>query len=186
MIKISKNIFNIKKRLNDLNNLLSSKVCCFTGYRPQKCPWGFNEKDKRFLRVKEKTKQEIEKAISNGYDTFLCGMAIGFDMMCAEMVLELKNKYPYIRLIGALPCKNQDCKWPIKQQERYRNLLKQLDAIRCVNDEYTGPECMLERNRYMINNSSIIIALFNGLPGGTKSTIEYAKQQGLEVIIIKP
>lgn len=45
---------------------------------------------------------------------------------------------------------------------------------------------MLERNNYMVNNSSKMIALFNGLPGGTKKTIEYAKQQGLKIVIIKP
>ncbi len=45
---------------------------------------------------------------------------------------------------------------------------------------------MLERNRYMVNRSSLLIALFDGLPGGTKKTIEYANQQGLEIRIIKP
>ena len=45
---------------------------------------------------------------------------------------------------------------------------------------------MLERNRFMVNNSSLMIALFDGLPGGTESTIEYAQSQGLEIIIIKP
>ena len=183
MIKISKNIFNIKKRLNDLNNLLSSKVCCFTGYRPQKCPWGFNEKDKRFLRVKEKTKQEIEKAISNGYDTFLCGMAIGFDMMCAEIVLELKKNDKNIRLIGALPCRNQDEKWNNEHKQRYKSIIKQLDCIRCIYDKYEDG-CMKERNKFMINNSSLCIALFDGKPGGTKQTIDYAKSLNKEIIYI--
>lgn len=45
---------------------------------------------------------------------------------------------------------------------------------------------MQERNQYMINNSSLVIALYNGLNGGTKSTIAYAKRQGKEVVIIKP
>lgn len=176
----------VKQEIGDIIDLLNSTTLCFTGHRSQKLPWGFNENDERCLIMKDKLKKQIELAIKRGYDTFITGMALGFDMICAESVLELKNKFPNIRLIGALPCKNQDCKWPPKQQERYRNLLKQLDAIRCVNDEYTGPECMLERNRYMINNSSIVIALFNGKPGGTKKTIEYAKEQGKEIIIIEP
>ncbi len=61
-----------------------------------------------------------------------------------------------------------------------------MDGIRCIYDEYIGAECMLERNRYMVNNSSLVIALFNGLSGGTKSSIDYAKKQGVEIIIIKP
>ena len=45
---------------------------------------------------------------------------------------------------------------------------------------------MLERNDYMLKNSSKVIALFNGEPGGTKSTILKAKKMGLDLIIIKP
>lgn len=113
-------------------------------------------------------------------------MALGFDMVCAEMILDLKKQYPDIKIIGALPCKTQDMKWQEKDRKRYRNLLSKLDAIRCLYDEYIGVECMLERNRYIVNSSTLMITLFNGLSGGTKSTIDYARKQGLEIVIIKP
>lgn len=166
--------------------LIKSQTVCFTGHRSQKLPWRFNEEDMRCKDMKVTLRAEIEKAINRGYNTFLCGMALGFDMICAETVIELKNKYPEIKIFGALPCKTQDIKWSVKDRERYANLLKQLDGIRCLYDDYIGAECMLERNRYMVNNSSLMIALFNGLPGGTKSTIDYARKQGLEIVIIKP
>ncbi len=41
-------------------------------------------------------------------------------------------------------------------------------------------------DRFMINNSSLCIALFDGRPGGTSSTIAYAKKHGVKVIEIKP
>lgn len=40
---------------------------------------------------------EIEKGL-RGYNTYLCGMAIGFDMICAETVIDLKKSYPNIKL----------------------------------------------------------------------------------------
>lgn len=128
---------------------------------------------------------EIEKSILQGYKTFLCGMALGFDMICAEMILEFKKTYKDIRLIGAIPCENQDCKWNSEQKKRYKKILTQLDMIRCIYKEYNGIDCMVERNKYMINNSSKIIALFYGFSGGTKKTIDYAKKQGLEIVIIQ-
>lgn len=161
-------------------------TACFTGHRSQKLPWRFNEEDLRCKVMKENLRIEIEKAIKRGYKTFLCGMAIGFDMICAETVIGLKEKYSDIKIIGALPCKTQDIKWSSKDRERYRNLLSQLDDIRCIYDEYIGVECMLERNRFMVNNSSLVIALYNGLSGGTKSTISYARERGLEIIVIEP
>ena len=74
--------------------LNQQKTCCFTGHRPQKLPWGFNENHPRCVEMKQKLSTQIEQAIENGYEIFWCGMALGFDMICAELVLELKKKYP--------------------------------------------------------------------------------------------
>ena len=176
----------IKLELKSLNNKLAKNVCYFTGYRSFECPWGFNESDKRCVNMKNRLKQEIERAINCGYNIFLCGMALGFDMICAEIVLELKKIYPNIKLLAALPCKNQDEKWNSIQKLRYQNLLKQVDGIRCVYEKYTGKQCMLERNYYMVNNSSLVIALYDGKSGGTQKTLQAAKKLGLNIILIKP
>ena len=93
---------------------------CFTGHRSQKLPWKFNEEDPRCTKMKATLRVELEKAIEKGYRTFLCGMALGFDMICAETILDLKTKYNDIKIIGALPCKTQDIKWQYKDRERYR------------------------------------------------------------------
>ena len=138
----------------------------------------------RYKFTKEQ-KAEIEKAVQRGYATFYCGMALGFDIICAETVLKLKQKYD-IYLKGAVPCKNQEKKWPKEYNTRYRNLLKRLDGVRCIHEEYADAECMLERNRYMIDNSSLLIALFNGADGGTKYTLDYARAKGLNIVIIEP
>lgn len=182
----SKNVFDLQKQLYEINKEISANIACFTGHRPQKLPWGFNENDERCKEMKKQAMIKIEEAIKDGYHTFLCGMALGFDMICAEIVLELKKQYPHIKLIGALPCKTQSDGWKALQKARYNKIMKQLDGVRCIYDTYIGKECMHERNRYMINNSSLVIALFNGKPGGTKQTLEYAKSQGLKIEIITP
>ncbi|MCH5157436.1 MAG: DUF1273 family protein [Clostridiales bacterium] len=177
---------DIKILLGDCVKELNSKTACFTGHRSQKLPWKFNEEDDRYLAIKKTLRKEIEKAIQGGYTTFLCGMALGFDMLCAETVLNLKKQYNHIKIIGALPCKNQDELWSPNEKNRYRQLLGKLDGIRCIYDKYIGNECMIERNKYMVNNSSLMIALYNGCSGGTKATIEYAKKQKLQIVTIKP
>lgn len=135
--------------------------------------------------MKEKIKFQIEKAINNGYIKFISGMALGFDMICAEQVLEFKKKYSQIILECALPCKTQSSLWQFEQQKRYNNIIKQANSVRYAHNEYVN-FCMLERNRYMVDNSSLCIALFNGVCGGTLSTINYAKKQNVKVVIIKP
>lgn len=121
-----------------------------------------------------------------GYTTFISGMALGFDIICAEIVLELKKRYPLIKLIGAIPCRTQDKLWQHKDRQRYKNVLAKLDEVRCIYDDYVGSICMIERNQYMINNSSMVIALYNGTSGGTKNTLEYAEKQNIKITVIKP
>ncbi len=71
-----------------------SKTVCFTGRRSQKLPWRINEEDRRCKAMKITLRSEIEKTIKQGYNIFLCGRAIGFDMICAETVIELKKNNP--------------------------------------------------------------------------------------------
>lgn len=181
---VKENFLFAKKCISEELLSMKNQTACATGHRPQKLPWGFNEQDERFLRVRNITREEIINAIRNGYKYFISGMALGFDIMFAEIVLELKQQYD-IHLICALPCKTQSKSWAAMQKERYNNILKYADKVRCVFDTYTK-WCMHERNKYMVENSSLVFALYDGGSGGTKNTIEYARKKGLKIIEIKP
>lgn len=74
--------------------LLRNRTLCFTGHRPQKLPWGENEDDERCKKMKKTLKEKIIEAIKNGYIYFISGLALGFDIISAEMILELKKEYP--------------------------------------------------------------------------------------------
>ena len=120
-----------------------------------------------------------EKAISDGYEFFISGFADGTDLIAAEAVLKLQQKYPHIHLIGAIPYKS-----------RLKALLK-LDCFnRCsdtqvVCEEYV-PECYSRRNRFMVDSSSLVIAVTDGKQtGGTAYTINYALKKGRELYIIR-
>ena len=41
-------------------------------------------------------------------------------------------------------------------------------------------------NKYMVDNSQIVIAVWNGKPSGTGNTVKYAQEQGKTVFIIDP
>lgn len=49
---------------------------------------------------------------------------------------------------------------------------------------YYTPTCMNDRNKYMAEHSSIVIACWNGKPSGTEYTIRFAKENGCKVRII--
>lgn len=158
------------------------KTCCFTGHRIQKAGFEFSEYNFKYISLKNQVTQHIKSAIEDGFANFISGMAIGFDMLCAEVVLELKKHYN-INLILALPCHNQEKYFKEKEKIKYRNILKSADKVIYVSEEYYNG-CMQKRDRYMVDNSSLIIAFYLGIAGGTKTTLNYALNKGLKIQII--
>ena len=162
------------------------KTCCFTGHRPQSLPFRFDEQDSRCLRLKQVLRKEIERQIiEEGVTHFISGMAIGVDMYAAEIVLDLKRKYPQITLEAAIPCETQAVKWTVPLRERYYDIAARCDKETMLQRHYT-PECMHKRNHYMVDAADTIIAVWNGSPSGTGKTVQYAADQGKTIVIIDP
>ena len=158
-------------------------TCCFTGHRPVKLPWGMNEQDPRCLALKEQIAATLEGIYESGYRHFICGMAIGCDTYFAKAVLTLRAAHEDVILEAAIPCDNQDGKWNRRQQETYARLLESCDITTYVSHAYT-PHCMMRRNEYMIDRSSLLLACFNGRSSGTMSTILYAERSGIRTVIL--
>ena len=157
--------------------------CCFTGHRPAKLPWGTDEGDERCLRLKARLREVIARAVEDGYTHFICGMAEGCDLYFAEEVLAMRDHLPDVTLEAAIPCDRQADKWTAAQQRRYEHIMAESDTVTFVQHRYS-PGCMMRRNRYMVDRSSLLLACFDGQTGGTMNTILYAQRSGVETVVI--
>ena len=155
--------------------------CCFTGHRPGKLPWRYDEADPRCLSLKRRIADALDAAYEEGYRHFLCGMALGCDLYFCEAVLELKAVHPDVTVEAALPCPTQADAWPPDQQARYRRLVDACDFETLVSSRYT-PSCMQRRDRYMVDHASLLIAVFDGTPGGTRYTMQYAMSRRIPIV----
>ncbi len=162
-------------------------TCCFSGHRPQKLPFGWNERHKDCVKLKKRLAAEIEKMRKKGVTTFITGMAQGVDLWCAEIVLEQKRLSPKdaIRLIAFIPYEGQADHWTNDIRERYFNVLAQADETKILYKRYNR-NCMFKRNRAMVDASSHLIAVFGGERGGTKHIVNCARQKGLDIVFIHP
>ena len=161
-------------------------TCAFTGHRPNSFPWKYDEKARDCVLLKKVLAGQIDALVDEGVTDWLSGMALGVDLWGAEIVLGLKKKNPALRLHCILPCEGQDVKWPRAEQERYRSILRQADETVYVSHAYHS-DCMLERNRYMVDRSSVLVAVYNGSRrSGTGATINYARKLDREIIVIDP
>lgn len=148
--------------------------CCFTGHRPNKLDYSEGE-------IKPLLEIAIDNAISDGYVTFITGMAEGVDIWAAEIVLEKKKHNTALHLICAIPHPGFENKRSEYEKGRYIHILQGADYTTTTSDRYFRA-CYQRRNEFMVEHSSLVIAVWNGLPSGTKNTVDYAKHNGVSVI----
>lgn len=124
-------------------------TCCFTGCRPERLSFKYEEQHPDCLHLKELLRQEIVRLITEERVThFITGMALGADQICAGIVLELKETYPQVELECAIPYEEQAAKWKVPQRDRYFDIIVRSDTATQIQGTYTR-DCMRKRNHYM-------------------------------------
>lgn len=148
---------------------MSTKACCVTGHRDIPAD--------KVEYVKTKLKEEIEKAIADGFTTFISGMAEGVDLLYAELVIEQKTQHPELFLEAAIPYRNR----LNASDTLFHKYLAGCNGIHVQQEEYNR-DCFMNRNRYMVSLSSRVIAVYDGRDsGGTLFTMRYAHTMEREV-----
>ena len=151
--------------------------CCFTGHREHKL-------HRPEAEIRKDLENAILLAIKGGFTTFITGMATGVDIWAGETVLALKNPYPDLKLIAAVPYEGFEKSWDSGWQKRYHDLLDQADLVQYICPHYAS-YAFQKRNEWMVNHSSRVIAVYSGDAGGTRNTINYAMKETVPVEIIK-
>ncbi len=136
-------------------------IVCGTGHRPENC------EDESVVRTKARVKLQYTEDI----DVFICGMASGFDLWAGDEALKLG-----IEVWSAKPWTGHTFRKSDK--ELYEHIIA--NATRVINvveqESYPGVWVYNNRDKWMVDNSDVVLAYWNGYPkGGTYSTREYAK-----------
>lgn len=157
-------------------NLLKEKsapAAAFTGHR--------NIAHAQYPQIKGQLKIAIYNSYLQSIRKFYCGCAVGFDLLAAEAVLEMKGQLHDITLSAVVPYRNQ-CEWfSSSARQRYHDVLEKADDVMILGEEYHA-RCFLERNDYMVERSSLLIAYFYGNhKGGTFYTCHKAASRGLPI-----
>lgn len=160
--------------------------CAFTGHRPHKFPWRYDETSPDCVALKAVLCEQVTKLMQAGITDYYSGMADGSDVWLSQVVLALREKNPALKLHCVLPCEEQADKWSDLAQKRYYSILAQADEISYVSRKYYNG-CMLARKRRLVDSTDLVLAVYNGeRRGGTAATIRYAKRNGRKTLIIDP
>lgn len=148
------------------------RICCFTGHRdiyPPDAPG-----------LPDKLRKTVRALAADGITVFRSGGAVGFDIMAALTVLELRDELG-IELEMVLPCRDQTLRWGERDKRFYRYILERCDSYGYVSEKYTK-NCMLERDEKMVEGCEVCVAYCNKPTGGTAYTVNCAKRAGIKVI----
>lgn len=159
------------------------KTVAFTGHRPEKIYNGNQEESQNVKTIKQELERLISEKIEAGCTCFLCGMAMGSDLWAAETVLALKEHYPHITLIAAVPFPKQPDSFPPSWKSRYQAVLSLCDEVVMLGSE-KRPDSFIRRNKWLVEHSAHLIGVYNGSRGGSMQTLNMALLNGLDVKII--
>lgn len=153
------------------------KNCCFTGHRNLKIT----------QKLKDNLKSTLENLINQGVTDFYAGGALGWDMLCEHTVVELRQKYPHIRLHLILPCSEelQIVKWNDSQKADFFELFRQADSIEYTSWNYFNG-CMKKRNARLVELSDCCVCYYNNKKSasGTGQTVRMAQKKGIYIIFL--
>lgn len=150
-------------------------TACFTGHRKLREP-----ADDIRIRVME----TVESLIQSGYQTFCAGGARGFDALASEAVLTLQDKHPQINLVLMLPFYNQyrfERGWSQAEIEQYHMFQEKAVHTTILSQDYQSG-MYYQRNRMLVDASSVCIAYKIRDKSGTGYTVSYAQEEGLRII----
>jgi uncharacterized phage-like protein YoqJ len=149
------------------------KICCVTGHREIPAD--------KLDNVRRELQREVDTALNDGYRVFITGFAEGVDMLFARCVNERRGEYPDIFLEAALPYANRSKRLDKDGKE----LLSTCNGVKIICQEYQH-DCFFQRNRYMVQQSSRVIAVYDGRSeGGTLFTMDYAEALKRDLRVIE-
>ena len=164
-------------RSDDIDPLERDRSCLLTGHRDiPMCD---------YERVSSEIVRIVSELEERGITHFYAGGALGFDMIAAISIANLKQYMPQIILTLALPYKGHDEKWENNNRKLLEKLIERADEVIYVGDRYFSG-CMLARNRFMADRSSVCVCYLTKPIGGTAYTVDYSIKKGLDIINIAP
>lgn len=157
-------------------------TAAITGHRPQSLDGDYSLSSELWNNIRSNLRYTfVEERVDHVYT----GMALGVDTVAAQVSLQLE-----IPFTACVPFDGQERMWPEKSKREYRRLL---DAAERVVVVIKGPYAvwkMQKRNEYMVNKltepEDLLIAVWNGKPGGTANCYRYAVKKEKNIKVITP
>lgn len=149
----------------------------FTGHRPDKLG-GYHLPNPTYSWVCWRLEEELADLKPH---VAISGMALGVDQWAARICVQVG-----IPFIAAIPFRGQELAWPPQSQREYQDLLNLACSCKvCAHGSYHKRKMQI-RNEYMVDNCDVLVAVWDGSPGGTANCVRYAQSRDKQIRYITP
>lgn len=163
-----------------------------TGHRPDKLG-GFDAQNPIRVDLRRRFKDVLISLAASSWPEHTevyVGSALGFDTDAARVCVEAA-----VPFIAAVPFPSQYRRWRPDDQKVYHNMLtyakrveyvSSVDPPESVGVNFAVINMMYARNRYMVDRCDLVVAAWDGSPGGTAHCVKYAQSKGKEILVLTP
>lgn len=157
-------------------------VCCVIGNKIKRNTLDMH----REMMLRSALWDELEKLIYEDYSCFLCGIKEGLEIDMASHLAYLKKvEYQHISLEIVLSRKADTQNWDGDYYSKYVDAKSECDKTTVISPVYCK-KAMEMRNRYMIDQSDLVLVIWNGIKkGDIWNAIQYAQSKGKNILLMK-
>lgn len=144
-----------------------------TGHRPGKLFKSFPYAPENYRKLVDFCREKLVKPAKRKYPdvVFITGMALGLDMAIAEACQEVGVPFE-----AYVPFEGQEQKWPHHAQAQYTFLLACAKTIVICDSPGYSVAKLLARNTRMVDDTDMVVSLWNGEESGTGHCVAYARK----------
>lgn len=112
--------------------------------------------------IKTAIKKELIILLEEGLEWVLISGQLGVELWAAEVVLDLQNDFPELKLAVITPFLNQEANWNENNKEWYESILAQADFVDSVTKKgYEKPWQFRLKNHFFIEKSNSILLFYD-------------------------
>ncbi|MCA1054591.1 DUF1273 domain-containing protein [Rossellomorea aquimaris] len=137
------------------------KVACLTGYKSFELGI-FKQEEKAIHYIKQALRKELLSLLDEGLEWVTISGQLGVELWGAEVVFELQEEYPDLKLAVLTPFLDQEENWNDTNKEYYEMILSQADFVDSISKEpYKSPQQFRNRNLLFLHKSQYLVVLYD-------------------------
>ncbi|QFK71765.1 DUF1273 family protein [Pradoshia sp. D12] len=143
------------------------KVVFVTGYKAHELGI-FDQNHEGIKYIKKALLSRLLTLLEEGMEWVIITGQPGVELWAAQVVFDLQEEYPDLKLGVLLPYLNQEENWKEPVKELYEEIMLQADYVEAISKKpYEGPWQLKLKNQFIVDKSDEMLILYDDEKDGS-------------------